>query len=92
VGSPSCTARRLLPLQRHGRTGPALHGFPGEVGKPLGLLAPNFDGIDGDPHDSLTQRLGVIVNNLQLTCPTIDSYCAEYRYAFHPCFPVGVPM
>ena len=32
------------------------------------LLAPNFDGISGDAHGSLTQRLGVIFSELQWAC------------------------
>ena len=57
-----------------------------------GLLAPNFDGISGDPHGSLLQRLDNILNALEQACSGSPATCAQYKAIFHPHFPSSAPL
>lgn len=60
-----------------------------------GLLAANFDGITGDVHGSLLQRLGVLWGSLEAACTAsadMQNTCNSYKAIFHPHFPGSAPL
>lgn len=58
-----------------------------------GLVAQNFDNLN-DPHTSFTNRMGLIMSEIQTVCglPEAASLCQAEHNTFHPHMPPSTPL